>query len=395
MPMARIKVHLLDLKGYYGSAPYQLGLLIAAARLEPGVADGIEFVISAHAREAPVETIVARVEEEQGDLVAASCYAWNHRKLVQVLEELRRRGSSPRHLVFGGPSTTGSFGEALLEGHANLSAVVEGEGEPAFRDICRELVADGSANPFLGARNTVTRSLVGLDRSRCGHRVAQLDETPSPYLEGILPVDPSPVFYETSRGCPYRCSFCYWGNGQSRVNRMSHARVREELRFILAAGATSMWLMDANFGIFPDDAEIAQLLCDENEALGRPLRVLGVNWAKKSSGRVLEISRLFARSGSASERSDRLGTFRPYGVRSRITGHGPSSARPSRAGRYTSVARRTLSRMGTITPSRSVTSYGPSSGMPSGPTRGPPHAGSAAPAAASPMTFAKVRRETG
>src|SRR4029079_4652563 len=58
--------------------------------------------------------------------------------------------------------------------------------------------------------------------------------------------------------------------------------------------------------------------------------------------------------GSATLRSRGVTLFLPYGVRSTSTGKAPDAALPPRAGRCTSLARRTPSRMATIT-SRSIT----------------------------------------
>ena len=109
-------------------------------------------------------------------------------------------------------------------------------------------------------------------RRDVGHRIQLLDDVPSPYLSGLLPSRPSPIFYETNRGCPYRCAFCYWGNGNAKVYRMSLERVRAEMELFARSGVSSFWIADANFGIFPSDAEIAETMAEINGRFGRPFK---------------------------------------------------------------------------------------------------------------------------
>jgi radical SAM superfamily enzyme YgiQ (UPF0313 family) len=292
----KLHVQLLDLKSYYLSPAYQLGLLAAYAQLEEEVRKNVEFHFSEHPREQSAGEIADLILASGADVVAASNYAWNHKKICQVLDILTTSGAKLPLIILGGPNSAGRFGEEMLERYPIVSALVEGEGEPAFRDICSSLVDGASKDPFAKSRNCVIRTEGGgFARPNINHRIQLLDDIPSPYLTGLLRLDPSPLFYETNRGCPYRCSFCYWGNGNSRVYRMSHERIREEMEFLAKNRVSSFWIADANFGIFPDDAAIAEILAELNARHHYPFKHVGVNWAKNSSDRVLEIASIFKR----------------------------------------------------------------------------------------------------
>ena len=282
---------MVDLKSYYPSPAYQLGLLVAYAKLDDEVRKQADFVFTEHAREQSAEDIVQSFLSAGADLVAMSNYAWNYKKICEILEILSKTNGHVPRVLLGGPNSAGEFGSDMMRAYPNITAMVEGEGEPAFRDICVSLVRHPEKDPFVGSRNCVTRAEDGsLVRPTELHRIKQLDEIPSPYLEGILPVDPSPLFYETNRGCPYRCSFCYWGNGNPKIYRMSLDRVREEMEFFAKNKVRAFWIADANFGIFPTDAEIAEMMSEINARYGFPFTHVGVNWAKNSSDRVIEIA---------------------------------------------------------------------------------------------------------
>lgn len=285
---------MLDLKSYYPSPPYQLGLLVAYACTDAAVKSNIEFTFSEHHRESVASEVADAILEAKADLVAISDYAWNHKKICDTLNILKATNNQLPLILLGGPNCSGKLGDEILSEYPMVSALVDGEGEPAFLDICQALVTQPDQNPFAESRNCVVRGKDGeVLRENIGHRIGALEEIPSPYLTGIIPPGPSPIFYETNRGCPYRCSFCYWGNGNSKVYRMSVERVKEEMEFFAKNKVRAFWLADANFGIFPSDADIAKAMVEINVKYGYPFRSVGVNWAKNSSDRILEIAEIF------------------------------------------------------------------------------------------------------
>ena len=289
--MSAVQVLMLDLKSDMPSRPYQLGLLAAYARTEPEVAKNLKFTFFEHPQADAASAIAKEILDADAQLVAISHYAWNHRKLCEVFDLLTASQAKLPFIVLGGPNCAGRFGAETLSRYPIVSAIVEGECEPAFKDICSGLADSPTRAPFAKARNCRFRSASGGIMSlNMGHRMLSLDEVPSPYLTGLLPLGQPPVFYETNRGCPYRCAFCYWGNGNSKIHRMSTDRVREEMTYFAENRVPDLYIADANFGIFESDIEIASLIAEVNAKHGYPFRSLGVNFAKNSSDRVLELA---------------------------------------------------------------------------------------------------------
>ena len=285
---------MLDLKSFYDSPAYQLGLLAAYASTEPEVKKNMKFDFLEFPRDRPAEEVVDAIFNNEADLICASNYAWNYKKICGVLDLLAKSGRKLPRIVLGGPNSPGAFGASLLSKYPFVSGLVEGEGEPAFRDICSSLVDSPEKDPLVASRNCVYRDESGeVVRPNLGHRIKYLDEVPSPYLTGLIPAAPSPVFYETNRGCPYRCSYCYWGNGNSKVYRMSIERLREEMEFFAQQRVAAFWIADANFGIFPSDMEIAETMSSINARYRYPFKNVFVNWAKNSSERIMEIAAIF------------------------------------------------------------------------------------------------------
>ena len=77
-------------------------------------------------------------------------------------------------------------------------------------------------------------------RSGDRDRITDVDDIPSPYLNGMLDAYGEAVegtaIIETNRGCPYGCTFCDWGSATlSRIRKFDLDRVFAELEWCAAA----------------------------------------------------------------------------------------------------------------------------------------------------------------
>ena len=130
-----------------------------------------------------------------------------------------------------------------------------------------------------------------------------LDALPSPYLNGMLDrfIDNprwGPMI-ESSRGCPFQCTFCAWGvAAKNLVRKFPLQRVMDEIDYLSERSDSTAWtLVDANFGMLERDVEIAEALrraMDKSDTFCR----VRLNWAKNSSRFTTKIAKIL---GDASE----------------------------------------------------------------------------------------------
>ncbi len=95
--------------------------------------------------------------------------------------------------------------------------------------------------------------------------LTNLDLISSPYIEGILDAtDEQTMLMETSRGCRYRCKFCYYPKSYDSVYRMTPGEIEANLRHARERGVKEIYLLDPTLNQRPDFADLLRLLARGN-----------------------------------------------------------------------------------------------------------------------------------
>ncbi|HKM70890.1 MAG TPA: radical SAM protein [Stellaceae bacterium] len=195
------------------------------------------------------EDVAAYIEQIlafEPDLLGLSTYVWSTDCLVAVAREVKRRRPSCL-IVFGGPSArTALFDlDYFRDPSGYLDAVVEGDGEIAFRDIARlaELT-----RPALASIPGLTLPAGGTwHRTPPALGPADLDLLPSPFQLDLMP-DGAVAYLETFRGCPLSCRFCEWGTDRGR-GIFSADYIAQEMRAFARLQAPAVFLLDAGLNL--------------------------------------------------------------------------------------------------------------------------------------------------
>ena len=264
-PMAErsIKVLLVSLMTPEDSEASPLGAACAAAGLVgAGLLQKEDILILSPSTSSPSQETLDKVLGENPGLVGFSLYCWNSVPALELARELRRLRPSLL-LVGGGPDA-----EALAEkGDSEpFDAVFLGEAEFSFAQWYAQTLNTEAPTPRLsGSATFPQRDLFirpGLSQGR---------ELPSPWLLGILaPTPGSALSWELSRGCPYRCSYCYEGRSSNLVRHLPQARIDAELALFVQAGVSEIFVLDPTFNI--DKNRMLRIL----KTLST--RALGIGW---------------------------------------------------------------------------------------------------------------------
>ncbi|MCP3175741.1 DUF4080 domain-containing protein [Desulfuromonas sp. KJ2020] len=204
------------------------------------------------------EDILAGILAFAPDLVAFPIYVWNRRRLTQLARQLKQRRPALR-LVAGGPEATADAAAILAEGI--FDALVCGEGEIPFAHLLTAWQDSEAATPRAGILFK-NQQAPAVCETNAGPE--SLDELTSPWLTGTLvPQTGQGVLWETSRGCPFGCDFCFDARGHHGVRPVSFERLRAELDLFVRQGVSQVWVLDSTFNYPPERGKMLLRLLAE------------------------------------------------------------------------------------------------------------------------------------
>lgn len=288
-----LKVTLVELTVYERLLPLVSGYLEACCRDDESLRGELLFETYSAPVKTPAERLLFDLVKSRADVYGFSCYVWNTGRVRQLLPGLRAALPHAR-LVLGGPQVIHQAAR-YASPQDELTAVCNGEGEFVFRNYMRELV--GGAPDLARVRGLSFHRDAQLVTTPDDDKIMDLDRIPSPFLGGLFEKDRyTYAIFETNRGCPYRCSFCYWGLGESRVGKFSDERVRAELTWLSRNGFMGIFLADANWGMLKRDVDFSRHIVENKRATGMPYVVV-VSSAKNKPERLVEIAEIFQGAG--------------------------------------------------------------------------------------------------
>lgn len=212
--------------------------LKAACGKECGEVQVMEFTIN----DDP-ESVLSRIYLEGCEAAAFSCYIWNIGFVLKVAQNLRKVSPDIK-IILGGPEV--SFDpQDILESNPFIDYVMAGECENSFRLLLMYLNNCGVNTDAIEGLSF--RKDANIAVSRCFPLIKELDMIPSPYTEEMLnAVGTRIIYYESSRGCPFSCSYCISSTFDG-VRYFSMDRVKADLQVLLSAGVKLVKFVDRTF----------------------------------------------------------------------------------------------------------------------------------------------------
>lgn len=204
-----------------------------------------------------LEDILADIYKRKPDAVGFSCYIWNRNYVEALLRELPKLLPGT-DIWLGGPEVTYGADE-ILRDYPGLAGIMVGEGEVTFRELLEVYLSEpfrteeapaGRQPDFHGVRGLCLR-----DGYTAPRELMDMNELPFIYEEESAAEDfkNKIIYYESSRGCPYRCSYCL-SSIDKRVRLRDISVVKEELQFFLDNRVPQVKFVDRTFNCNHDHA---------------------------------------------------------------------------------------------------------------------------------------------
>jgi radical SAM superfamily enzyme YgiQ (UPF0313 family) len=208
-----------------------------------------------------VQQVVFYLMQSRPDILGFSCYCWNIHKVLDTARVMKAL-LPDLQIILGGPEA-GPVGPKYLRENPFIDLVIKGEGEITFSELLRFYTGKGALESIAGiSYRSNGEILENPDRPP----VEDLNEIPSPYLEGILIPRDKVTYIETYRGCLFKCHYCFEGKNLPKLRFFSDDRVQKEIQFVLGSPEVkSFHFIDTVFNSRKDRlAKIASMISAAN-----------------------------------------------------------------------------------------------------------------------------------
>lgn len=188
--------------------------------------------------------IIQEIYKKKPDVLAVSCYIWNIEMVEEVIVELHKLLPDMK-IWLGGPEVSYDAKERM-ERIPYLTGIMIGEGEETFLQLMEHYVdKKGRLEDIKGLafrENVLEEATVTVTAPR---EQLDLSTVPFPY-ENIDEFKNKIIYYESSRGCPYSCSYCL-SSIDKKVRLRNIDLVLRELKVFLDNKVPQVKFVDRTF----------------------------------------------------------------------------------------------------------------------------------------------------
>ena len=247
-----MKTLIVAINSKYVHSCLAIWYLKAACGKECGEVEAVEFSINDS-----FANILMKIYSKNPDVVAFSTYIWNIDHVIHVAENIKKL-KNDIFIVLGGPEVSFQSKE-IMQKFSFVDYILKGEGEknfPLLLKAIREQKYGVNADLFIDSIDGILLRKNGNIIEKGGYALVDvLDEIPSPYMEDMLSsMQGKVVYFESSRGCPFNCSYCL-SSTFNGVRYFSIDRVEKELDKLVNNGFKKIKFIDRTFNASPKRAE--------------------------------------------------------------------------------------------------------------------------------------------
>ena len=184
----------------------------------------------------PFDQILADICARRPDAVGFSCYIWNWAEVRELIVELAK--ILPKMDIWLGGPEVSYDPEEILNRYPSVTGIMAGEGEETFAEL-----AEGME--LVGLQGITWRREDREIIENPWRPVMDLNKVPFVY-EDMADFEHKIIYYESSRGCPFRCSYCL--SSIDKILRFRNVeKVKTELQFFINHKVPQVKFVDRTF----------------------------------------------------------------------------------------------------------------------------------------------------
>lgn len=196
-----------------------------------------DIIIDEYTVNEPKESVLAQIIDYRADVICFSVYLWNRLATLELVQCLKQINPALK-IILGGPEI--SFENDRFFDRYPVDAVICGEGERPLFHLLHAWQSGKRPEPAAGL------VMPGQSFDSDWNLLVSLDEIPSPFATGLTNLTRGLVYFESSRGCPYRCSFCM-SSLDKKVRSFSMERIRADLMLLINNRVPLIKFVDRTF----------------------------------------------------------------------------------------------------------------------------------------------------
>ncbi len=232
---------------------------------EYGSEAGLDLSVREYTINHNLDMIMQSLYHENPSFIAFSCYIWNIFEVLTICRELKK--VMPKLSIWlGGPEVSYDSEKVLID-NPYIDGVILGEGEATFYELVRIYSENDTA--IIDKTNVKGITYKAVDGSIIKNPMRPLismDEIPFIYND-LEKFENKILYYESSRGCPFSCSYCL-SSIDKRVRFRNLTLVKNELSFFMENKVRQVKFIDRTFNCDKKRArEIWNYLADNDNGV--------------------------------------------------------------------------------------------------------------------------------
>lgn len=252
-----------------------------------------------------VDKIFKKIHDPK--LVALSSFVWNWQWNIEMAKKIKTKWPDCIILVGGWQPPTADRSDGFFKKYPYIDIISHGEGEITVKEILLELLKDNPEFESIqgcSIQNKLTSKKCKIKKNHdtfktpARPRIDHLSLMPSPYLNGLFdslikdcPYQLEAVI-ETTRGCPYSCTFCEIGTKYyQKLKVHTEDKIFKEIDWIADNKVVYVFNADSNFGIMSNHMDIVKYLVKKKVETGYPDKHR-CDWSKIHNQKVVDMAKI-------------------------------------------------------------------------------------------------------
>lgn len=203
-----------------------------------------------------IKQIINELEQVKPDVIGFSVYIWNVTVITEILKQLSLKDTK---IILGGPEV--SYESAYFLTKYNVDFIIRGEGEIVYNLLLHSLESNSDYSNINNLMYLKDNKLVDNGISE----IPDLTILKQPYFldDDIIHIPNKVSYIESSRGCPYKCSYCL-SSLEKKVRFFNIEAVEETILYLMKHGSKTIKFLDRTFNANKNTLNLLSFIIENN-----------------------------------------------------------------------------------------------------------------------------------